>query len=92
MAQATAPLLGSTWWANENDGSGEPDRTPHLHDHASPVPGSATDDGTRRETALYRSIWSWRTRQPLGIAQGRNKVIVQGTTGSTFKFGVVNVT
>ena len=28
------PLLAISghWWANKNDGSGEPDRTPHLHD------------------------------------------------------------
>jgi len=27
------PLLAISghWWANENSGSGEPDRTPHLH-------------------------------------------------------------
>ena len=27
------PLIAKTghWWANENGGSGEPDRTPHLH-------------------------------------------------------------
>ncbi len=31
---AECPLIANSghWWANENDGSGEPDRTPHLHD------------------------------------------------------------
>ena len=35
---AECPLIAKSghWWANENDGSGEPDRTPHLHDQERP--------------------------------------------------------
>ena len=32
------PLLATSghWWTNKNDGSGEPDRTPHLHNRERP--------------------------------------------------------
>ncbi len=35
---AERPLLAISghWWANKNGGSGEPDRTPHLHNQEGP--------------------------------------------------------
>ncbi len=36
MAECPLIAISGHWWANENDGSGVPDRTPHLHDQERP--------------------------------------------------------
>ena len=72
---AECPLIATSghWWANKNDGSGEPDRTPHLHDQERPrerdwysIPHCPDEPNTDcRNGEAHRGIEIRDTRTPV---------------------------
>ncbi len=74
-----SPLIAISghWWANENGGSGEPDRTPHLHDQERPrerdwysirlaVHSGPTSTGGK-PCGNYRCAQHWSVRPSIGV-------------------------